>query len=1088
MARPSSERAAVPEAEARALDPSQRAVLALPDAASAVVIGAPGSGKTECLVELLADRAARFGADAVLAIAATRTAAAVLRGRLATRIGLVSTRPMARTAAALAFELAAGAAAEAGGGGIRLMSGAEQDLVIRELLLGHRADGGGPAWPEPLGAETTALPVFRTELRELLARATEYGVGPDRLAELGHQHGQPVWVAAAEFFAEYRDVLALSRERAFDLPELFRAAERSVQDGVGRLGELRLVAVDDAQQLTEGALRLLAALAARGVAIVAFGDPDVAVNGFRGGETDALARLAARLGGVGAATAVDAEARIFRLELDRVHRGDAELRRLVSSVVGRIGAAGAGRQRAAAAVRPELPERPAEQLDASDPGSAARRIHRVTAPSRATLAQAIARDLRELHLLHGVPWSSLAVAVRSGGSIGALARTLAAAQVPTTVLAGAVPLRDAPAALALLRLLEAAITLSQGEPLGNEQAEQLLVGPYGGLDQVGLRRLRMALRQQELATGGVRLGPRLVADAIADPIRLVGVDHPAGHRAERFAELLAAIRSAVTSGATIEELLWVAWDRSGVAPLWRETALGAGLAAEEANRALDAVVALFAAARRAVERDPAASIASFLAQVLEAEVPEDTLAARARDDAVLVSTAAGLVGTEFHTVVIAGLQEGAWPDLRQRGILLGAPRLDAVLQGLGDDAPSHLDARAAVLGDELRMLALAASRASDGLLLAAVESDDETPSAVFRMLAPLARSVPAGRRPLHLRGLTGALRRELTSALTEQAEGVRGAGRRTGPERAASDRVRFDRTEAAAALARLAAAGVPGADPTEWNGLVAVSTISPVYDLDDPAVRVPVSPSKLEALETNPMEWFVTNLSGGDPGLAANLGTLLHGVLERAESPDSAALWELFEARANELFFDAPWQRAAGLKLARTHVDALADYLRRAAEEGSTVLGAEQPFELEAGQAVVRGSIDRVELRDDGVHIVDLKTGSPVTADAAREHPQLRAYQLAYLDGAVETPGPAAPLAGAELLFTKRASGSGRARRPYTVRAQARLDGEQQVEFRERLQRAAQLSAGPEFPAFVVDDHRRHEVLEVHLPGEVTGV
>lgn len=1072
--------AAVPEA-AVPVDPAQRAVLELPDGVSAVVIGAPGSGKTSCLIELLADRAARFGADSVLAIAANRTAAAGLRARLAARIGMVSTGPLARTAAALAYELAASAAAEAGSGSIRLMSGAEQDLVIRELLQGHRDDGDGPAWPEPLDEATTALPVFRTELRELLARATEYGVGPEGLAELGRRHGEPSWVAAGEFFAEYREVLALSRERAFDLPELFRLAELSVRDGAAgigagrvgaaRVGALRLVAVDDAQQLTEGALRLLAALAERGVAIVAFGDPDLAVNGFRGGETDALARLALRLASPGGPE-------VARLGLDRVHRGDAELRALVTAVTGRIGAAGAGRQRAAAAVHPQLPARPAAELVPNDPGSAARRIHRVTAPSRATLAQAIARELREAHLLHGVPWSSLAVAVRSGGAIGAMARELAAAHVPTTVLAGSVPLREAPAALALLRLVQAAARLDAGDALGDAEAEQLLTGPYGGIDQVALRRLRMALRQQELATGGTRLGPRLVADAIADPIRLIGVDHPAGRRAKRFAELLAAIRAAAARGASVEELLWVAWDRSGVAESWHEASLGTGLAAEEANRALDAVVALFAAARRAVERDPATSTDSFLAQVLDAEVPEDTLAARSLDDAVLVSTAAGLVGTEFHTVVVAGLQDGAWPDLRQRGTLLGAPRLDAVLQGHGAAPPSQLDARAAVLGDELRMLALAVSRASDGVLLAAVESDDEVPSPVFRMLAPLARAVPAGRRPLHLRGLTGALRRELTVALGPEQD-ARNFSRRAASEQAG---------QAAAALAALAAADVPGADPAEWNGLLPPSTTAPIWDLDDPAVRVPVSPSKLEALESNPMEWFVSNLSGGDPGIAAKLGTLLHDVLERTESPDAAALWGLFEERADELFFDAPWQRTAELAQARQHIDALADYLARAAAAGHTVLGAEQRFELETGQAVVRGSIDRLELRDDGVHVVDLKTGDPVPAEAARAHPQLQAYQLAYLDGAVDSAQDAAAFAGAELLFTKQGSGRSGAQRKYTVRAQTRLDAEAQAEFRARLQRAAELSAGPEFPAVAILEYRRNELLEVHLPGEVTGV
>jgi superfamily I DNA/RNA helicase len=43
------------------LDESQRAVLELADAESAAVIGAPGTGKTTTIVELVADRVERRG-------------------------------------------------------------------------------------------------------------------------------------------------------------------------------------------------------------------------------------------------------------------------------------------------------------------------------------------------------------------------------------------------------------------------------------------------------------------------------------------------------------------------------------------------------------------------------------------------------------------------------------------------------------------------------------------------------------------------------------------------------------------------------------------------------------------------------------------------------------------------------------------------------------------------------------------------------------------------------------------------------------------------------------------------------------------
>ena len=92
------------------------------------------------------------------------------------------------------------------------------------------------------------------------------------------------------------------------------------------------------------------------------------------------------------------------------------------------------------------------------------------------------------------------------------------------------------------------------------------------------------------------------------------------------------------AGETIEELLWGAWQRSGLEKTWFEQALGSGLVAEEANRHLDAVVALFSAAKRFVERTPDVPAAVFLDSWRSADVAEDTLAPRATIDSVTVGT------------------------------------------------------------------------------------------------------------------------------------------------------------------------------------------------------------------------------------------------------------------------------------------------------------------------------------------------------------------------------------------------------------------------------------------------------------------
>ncbi|MES1169486.1 MAG: UvrD-helicase domain-containing protein, partial [Leifsonia sp.] len=71
------------------LDEGQRAVIDLPDTASAAVLGAPGSGKTTTIIELVADRIDRRGwsPDSVLVLASSRAAATRLRDRLALRVG-----------------------------------------------------------------------------------------------------------------------------------------------------------------------------------------------------------------------------------------------------------------------------------------------------------------------------------------------------------------------------------------------------------------------------------------------------------------------------------------------------------------------------------------------------------------------------------------------------------------------------------------------------------------------------------------------------------------------------------------------------------------------------------------------------------------------------------------------------------------------------------------------------------------------------------------------------------------------------------------------------------------------------------------
>ncbi|HEY3505595.1 MAG TPA: ATP-dependent DNA helicase [Actinocatenispora sp.] len=971
-------------------DAAQREVVAH-ERGPLLVLGAPGTGKTTTLVESVAARAAAAGADRVLVLTFGRRMAGRLRRQVATRLATDASgvafraEPVVRTFHGYAYGVLRRAATERGEPEPRLLAGPEQDVTIREMLAAGIEDATYDAgWPDELRA-ALGTRGFVAELRDLLARAAERGVPPGRLAAWGAELGRADWRAAARFADEYGAVLALRDATghgaaSYDPAELIRAAVDLLTDDAALLAaerdRFRYCFVDELHDTDPAQLDLLSLLAGDGRHLVAFGDPDSSTFAFRGADPAGVSGFGDRFPvapGVPAPTVV----------LWTAWRQAAELSALTRRVASRL--TGPPRHRAVAP--------PPHDGDA-EPGAVDVRVFRSAAQESAYLAHA----LREAHLLRGVPWSRMAVLVRSTvRQLAPLRRALTQAGVPVRVAAEDLPLSAQPAVAPLLTLLRCAL---RPETLTEEAAVGLLHSPLGGADPFTERQLRQGLRALALPGGDRRPSGVLLLEALRRPVELVAVDRRWAAPAVRVAELLAtARRTAHQPGATALDVLWEVWQRSGLADRWTRLALAGGQRGAAADRDLDAVVALFDAARRFTERLPGVGPAAFGEHVAAQQLPGDSLAPTGeRGEAVRILTVHASKGLEWDLVAVPGVQEGAWPDLRLRGSLLGSELVVDLAAGRQPDPAGSEPAdppavgtaahRAALLDEERKLFYVATTRARHRLIVSAVAAGDgeELPS---RFVTDLTGTDVAGTtvvpRALTLPALVAELRTVVSDVDGDPAR----------------------RRSAARQLAKLAAAGVPGAHPASWWGMGALSDERP---LAGPGETVEVSPSTVENVGRCGVRWVLERHGGANPpGVEQSVGTLVHNAA--AETDDLAALRKYLDEHWDEVEFPARWVVDRKRAEADRMLDKLAEWL---ADNPRRLVATERRFRTKLPSrpddpaVELTGAVDRLELDEYGRPvIIDLKTGGTAPTDAAAAvHPQLAAYQVAAgHDAFTELPG-----------------------------------------------------------------------------------
>lgn len=988
-----------------ALTKGQFEVSQLELASSKLVYGSPASGKSAAVRALALNLARKHGAAAVLVVAASRESATLMRDQLALEFQGSTPGAMARTISSLAFSILRQAALDQGLATPELISGPEQDRILKSILEPFAAARGEAfagaefevrnrslaelGFPKFITPQVVGLRGFRAELRDLIAVAQENQISPQELGSLGQQFELAVWAGTAKLYEAYLERL---REPAFlnrhDSATLLNEAARFLltlpegQPLPAAVANLKTVIVDDAQELTPGAIRLLQALAGLQVGLVLVGDPDASVLGFRASDPRAMRDLAAQIG---------ASANPITLNDPMSSRAE-DLSSAMLRVAGRISTELAGPQRAGLASNAAKTP-PADSKEESDSGNSAIsvRIHDTPASESAWLA----KQLRSLHLHEGFAWQRIAVVGRSRDVLRQFEAELAAENIPVLLHGSRAALRDEFASRELLQLLR--FVLQEQQPTIDE-AVAFLTGPYCGLDSLAMRRLRRFLRRQELEAEGNRTADELIIEAFSVPGAAVTLKTPEGFRLADFVKGIWQTRELAANGATVDQLLWNLWSVARAKKEWVVLSRGLGEVATQANRNLDAVVALFSVANRFVERNPEGAAKDFVDFQLDLELAEDTLSLNYRDDdRIQLLTPAGLLGREFDVVVLVGMQEGIWPNLKARSSLLRASGLAEFCSGRSD---SPAGSSRSEIFDELRMLYKTLGAARQRIVLSAVESEELQVSPFVELIAgDLPAAIGFNEPALSLRAKVGELRRQL-----QITKSVR------------------DRQELLQALKLLAEQGVPGAAPAEWYGSKALSSTEPVTDLAAGEL-VYISPSQFENFLKCPLHWFMSSHGGREGGFEASLGTLLHKVLEEAADESETALNLAVESKWHTLDFESEWVERNQRRKATQMVKWLAEYLVTKKLENIEAIAREQKVKAVIGQAKISGNIDRIERSASGeIRIVDLKTGShaPTVKTMDTENAQLALYQLAYQHGgAVAIPGvqEGDRLIGATLIF-----------------------------------------------------------------------
>ena len=1006
----------------------------------AVVLGGPGTGKSSLLIDAAVQHIVAGGkAEEIMFVAPSKEAASQLREqifqRVATQDNYATKGAIIRSVHAWAFALLRSIRLAEGRQAPRLITGAEHDIEIRTLLRGMIQDGETAAWPENI---RPALPMvgFARQLRDLLLRATERSVDSEELKRLGEEFSQPMWQGAGQFLRDYEQIQRLGQNENLNASELLHSVLAAMNSDQGERvhqdhqQSLKLVLVDDAHNLDPAAAQFIETYIRPGVRTIVAGDPDQCVFHFRGANEDFLNTLARTSETV--------------VTLSQSHRVGPAVAAAVNKLRNHL---------PAQTSRVELRGR-----DSTAGATSADELSLITCTTNTAERLHVTNQVRRAHAERAVAWKDIAVIVRDSSSIPALRRTLLSYGVPVKLASTAVVLADQPLVAMLLLAVESA-----ERQLTGPEAALLVESAVGGADPV------MARRVQRRINAAMRAHGRLGEDAWTNLAALLHKPDAESNAwmteflgpreytvVERVSKVVRAGQASYKAGDSVEMVLWRVWQATELSTQLQWRALRGGTSGSQADQDLDAVMNLFDLAGDFVERNPQASISTFVEDVRSQELPTAQRERRGTDGtAVEILPAHAAAGRQWKEVVIAGVQEDSWPAGPTVGGLFG--QLELVDYKDHGDLPHEPRSRIAeAVQEERRLFLLAITRATSRTTITTISSLGEQALVPSRFLVEtglLSQAHIDGDEPLPLVDGKNSADMPRVLALEPLVAELRDAVE--DPERDPALRRAAVRN-----LQRLHEAGVYGADPAQWWGTAAASTDAPVTR--DGVVRL--SPSALDALSQCTLQAFF-NRHGASTEKThhMSIGIVIHGIAEQIVQgmtleDAQAAMRTMLPA-----VIDGPqWMK-------RTYVEEWEDGIARLHDWITTTMDSDSTFETErtlfatvgvteSGHTVhLKGRADLIERQPDSTCFVyDFKTGgNPKSVAEAEASLQLAGYQFMLAQDDTITNG------GAALVYPFPNGKSA------AMRLQSQFTPEHIEQLREQLLVTGDSYAGPTYAATV---------------------